>query len=132
MGVTATINATSSTNASESYDFEIWAAIGIPIVTLGIFSNTFFFISVGLAVKNSRHGFGVDVWKWIILLNLSLVDFCYCFNYFVNGSIGLSNVEPGTYPWLCQFLIVSRSKLSAIDGWSVGAFAFNMAFPNFW
>ena len=77
--MTAAINyKTTISDTTEDYErlnFEIWAGIGIPIVVLGTLSNAFFFISVTLAMKNSRHGFGEEKGKWIILLNLAAIDF---------------------------------------------------------
>ena len=139
MGETTTITAainyktaiSDSTDDYERLNFEIWAGIGIPIVILGTLSNAFFFIAVALAMKKSRHGFGEEKCKWIILLNLAAIDFFYCMNYWVNGMIGLAKLQQGTIPEVCKFLVLSRSDLSAIDGWCIGAFAFNVAFPNF-
>ena len=99
MGVTTTINTISPTNTpGERYDFEIWTSIGLPIVILGVVSNAFFLLSVGRALKASRHGFGVDKWQWILLLNLAAMDFFYCMNFVVNGVIGLIKVEEGKIP----------------------------------
>ena len=131
MGAITTTDPITQTTATERLDFEIWAGFGIPIVLLGALSNAFFFISVVLAMKNSRHGFGVEKWQWIILLNLSAVDFLYCTNYFVNGMIGLSKPEKHTIPALCKFIVLSRSNLAAIDGWCIAVFAVNVAFPTF-
>ena len=129
---TATTNLDKIPESSERHDFEIWAGIGVPIVILGTISNAFFFISVALAMKKSRHGFGEERWKWLLLLNVAAVDFLYCMNYWINGMIGLAQVPRNTIPGLCKFLVLSRSDLSAVDGWCIAAFAFNVAFPNFW
>ena len=129
---TDTTNIAENTESSDRNDFEIWAGIGVPIVILGTISNAFFFVSVVLAMKKSRHGFGEERWQWLFLLNLAVVDFFYCMNYWINGMIGIARVEMDTISGFCKFLVLSRSDLSAIDGWCIAAFAFNVAFPNFW
>ena len=130
MGAITTTDPITQTDATEKLDFEIWAGFGIPIVLLGVLSNAFFFISIALAMKNSKHGLGVKKWRWIILLNLAAIDFCYCTNYFVNGMIGFAKLERGTIPDLCKFIVLSRSNLAAIDGWCIAAFAINLALPK--
>ena len=130
MGAITTTDPITQSVATEKLDFEIWAGFGIPIVLLGALSNAFFFISVVLAMKRSRYGFGVEKWQWIILLNLSAVDFIYCTNYFVNGMIGFAKLEKDTIPALCKFIVLSRSNLAAIDGWCIAAFAINLALPK--
>ena len=131
MGAITTIYPINQTTTSEKLDFEFWAGFGIPIVLLGALSNAFFFISVALAIKNAKHGFGVNKWQWIILLNLAVIDFCYCANYFVNGMIGVAKLKRQTIPDLCKLIVLSRSNLSAMDGWCLAVFAANVAFPNF-
>ena len=122
------------TTATEKLDFEIWAGFGIPIVLLGALSNAFFFTSVTLAMKKSKYGFEKEKWEWIILLNLAAIDFFYCTNYFLNGMIGIiakyAKLQRGTIPVLCKIIVLSRSNLSAIDGWCLAVFAANVAFPR--
>ena len=135
MGSITATDPITQTATTEKLDFEIWAGFGIPIVSFGALSNAFFFISVVLAMKNSRLGFGEEKeekkWQWMCLLNLSAVDFFYCTNYFINGMIGLAQLERDTIPALCKFIVLSRSNLAAIDGWCIAAFAINFAFGNF-
>ena len=131
MGSITATDPITQTATTEKLDFEIWAGFGIPIVSFGALSNAFFFISVVIAMKNSRHGFGEEKWQWICLLNLSAVDFFYCMNYFINGMIGVAELEKDTIPALCKFIVLSRSNLAAIDGWCIAAFAINFAFGNF-
>ena len=113
----------------EKYDYELFSAICSPIILLGVLSNLFFFVSITYALKKNNHGFGEEMWKWILLLNLSMADFLFCLFLWMNWLVGLVN-NPGTPPALCKFLVLFRLDLSLVDGWLIAIFTFNATFPR--